>query len=102
MYIRIALLTALSYLQGKSGVETVHGLLHVVLPARSVGNRLLFTPRHSQSLLTKALPPLRGSLLLPMRLQDAMLMEMALPTYIHAGKFSCETENHPQECTSGQ
>ena len=35
---------------------------------------LLFTPRHSQSLLRKDLPPLRGSLLLPMRLQGALLI----------------------------
>ena len=35
-----------------------------------------------------------------LRLQDAMIMEMVLPTYIHAGRFSCETENRPQECTS--
>ena len=35
-----------------------------------------------------------------LRLQDAMLMEMALTSYIHAGRFSCETENRPQECTS--
>ena len=26
--------------------------------------------------------------------------EMALPTYIHAGRSSCETEKSPQECTS--
>ena len=26
--------------------------------------------------------------------------EMALPTYIHAGRFSCETEKSPQECMS--
>ena len=41
---------------------------------RSVNRMLLFTPRHSQSLLQKALPPLRGSPLLSMRLQDAMLI----------------------------
>ena len=32
-----------------------------------------------------------------LRLQDAMLMEMALPSHIHAGRFSCETEKSPQE-----
>ena len=26
--------------------------------------------------------------------------EMALPSYIHAGRFSCEHEICPQECTS--
>ena len=37
-----------------------------------------------------------------LRLQDAMLIEMALPSYIHAGRFSCEHEIYPQECTSEQ
>ena len=63
-------------------------------------NGLLFTLHHSQSLLQKALPPLRGFLLLVMRLQDAMLIFLALPTYIPAGRFSGETEKSPQECTS--
>ena len=35
-----------------------------------------------------------------LRLQDAMLMEMALPSSIHAGRFSCEHEIGPQEWTS--
>ena len=35
-----------------------------------------------------------------LRLQDAMLIFLALSTYIHAGRFSCETEKSPQECTS--
>ena len=47
--------------------------------------------------------------LLLMRLQDAMLPvaseghdahKMALPSCIHTGGFSCETEKHPQECMS--
>ena len=41
-----------------------------------------------------------ASQLILLRLQDTMLMEMALPTYIHAGRFSCEHEICPQECTS--
>ena len=32
-----------------------------------------------------------------LRLQDAMLMEMALSSHIHAGRFSCEHEICPQE-----
>ena len=40
---------------------------------------------------------LRSSFL---RLQDAMLIEMALTSYIHAGRFSCEHEIYLQECTS--
>ena len=44
-----------------------------------------------------------------MRLQDAMLIVasegrdahfLALPSHIHAGRFSCETEKSPQECAS--
>ena len=41
--------------------------------------------------------------LLPMRLQDAMLIfahKMALPSHIHAGRFSCKHEICPQEYAS--
>ena len=43
----------LNYLQGKSGVETVHGLLHEVLLARTVDKWLLFTDHIPRSLTCK-------------------------------------------------
>ena len=58
---------------------------------------LLFTPRHSQSLLTKALPPLRGS---PLLAQLAFAYIVVLLSYIHTGRFSCKHEICLYECTS--
>jgi len=63
---------------------------------------LLFTPRHSQSLLMEGFTALSAFLAtfnasakrnaLWLRLQDVMLIEMALPSHIYAGRFSCETK----------
>ena len=53
--------------------------------------------RHSQN---RAFSAFRCFAALWLRLQDAMLMEMALPSHIHAGRFSCEHEICPQEYAS--
>ena len=51
---------------------------------------LLFTPHHSQSLLPKALPHFQCS---PLLRSSFFAHEMALPTYIHAGRFPCRKES---------
>ena len=54
---------------------------------------LLFTPRHSQSLLMEGFTALSA---LSAASQLIFAHKMALPTYIHAGRFSCEHEICPQ------
>ena len=74
-----------------------------LLDAQISSKGLLFTPRHSQNRHFVALRCFKCvckthcSFVASAR-RNAH--EMALPTYIHAGRFSCETENRPQECTS--
>lgn len=48
---------------------------------------LLFTLRHSQK------SHFQRFLLLQMRLTDAMLLFLVLPTYIHGGRFPCRKES---------
>ena len=59
---------------------------------------LLFTPRHSQSLLTKALPPLRGSPLLCSSLsrpKDTMLIDWrSRPTFMQADFHARQKKAH--------
>jgi len=43
---------------------------------------------------------LADAMLFWLRLKDAMLMEMALPSHIHAGRFSCKAEKSQQEYAS--